>query len=181
MVENKLPEFIALLPKVQALLLLSIAGDRAMGTETLANCLVVKIFRGEELDALLQNLLGIDSSTDSPFLDSPFLEWGGLQLSIQNYQVTYHSTPVNLTPKEYEILAFFLRNNRVVYNCHNILENLWNHQRIPNEEAVRTHIKCLRRKLKAAGAPSNFIETVYGFGYRLKFVPSQDPQTVAIR
>ena len=176
MVGNKLPEFIALLPKVQAVLLLSIAGDRAMGTETLANCLVVKIFRGEELDALLQDLLGMNSS-----IDSPSLKWGDLQLSIQDYQVTYHSTPINLTPKEYEILALFLRHDRVVYSCHSILENLWNHQRIPNEEAVRTHIKCLRRKLKAAGAPANFIETVYGFGYRLKFLPSQDPQTVAIR
>ena len=49
-----------------------------------------------------------------------------------------------------------------------ILEHLWSYKDVPSEEAVRTHIKGLRMKLKAAGAPGNLIETVYGIGYRLK-------------
>jgi DNA-binding response OmpR family regulator/HPt (histidine-containing phosphotransfer) domain-containing protein len=49
-----------------------------------------------------------------------------------------------------------------------ILEHLWAYEGMPGEEAVRTHIKGLRQKLKAAGAPGDLIETVYGIGYRLK-------------
>jgi PAS domain S-box-containing protein len=49
-----------------------------------------------------------------------------------------------------------------------ILEHLWSYEDTPGEEAVRTHIKGLRQKLKEKGASSSLIETVYGIGYRLK-------------
>jgi DNA-binding response OmpR family regulator len=158
MVVKELPELAALLPKLQAVLR-DILADRC-DTE-------------EELDALLQTLLNSIRSNTSPLL----LEWGGLQLNPKDYRVMYHSTPIDLTPKEYEILELLMGNDRQVYSCRNILENLWDRQEAPSEEAVRTHIKCLRRKLKAAGVPADFVETVYGFGYRLKSLSSQDPQT----
>jgi DNA-binding response OmpR family regulator len=162
------------LPCQQPMLLLT-TQERACGIDREADSLVLKILLGEELDALLQTLLR-SSSPISP----PLLEWGELQLNPKNFRVMYHSTPIDLTPKEYEILKLFMRNDRQVYSCRNILENLWDRQEAPSEEAVRTHIKCLRRKLKAAGAPADFVETVYGFGYRLKSFSSQDPQTVAL-
>ena len=49
-----------------------------------------------------------------------------------------------------------------------ILEHLWSYEDTPQEEAVRTHIKGLRHKLKSVGAPNDLIETVYGMGYRLR-------------
>jgi hypothetical protein len=49
-----------------------------------------------------------------------------------------------------------------------ILEHLWSYEDTPGEEAVRTHIKGLRQKLKSQGASGDLIETVYGIGYRLK-------------
>jgi DNA-binding response OmpR family regulator len=149
--------------------------DRSCGIDAGADGSVVKVFHGEELDALLQTLLSSSSSNTSPLL-----EWGGLQLNPKDYRVMYHSTPIDLTPKEYEILELLMRNDRQVYSCRNILENLWDRQEAPSEEAVRTHIKCLRRKLKAAGVPADFVETVYGFGYRLKSLSSQDPQTFSL-
>ena len=78
------------------------------------------------------------------------------------------SEQLSLTPKEYALLELFLRNSRRVFSCGMILEHLWTYEDIPSEEAVRTHIKGLRQKLKAAGASSDLIETVYGIGYRLK-------------
>jgi DNA-binding response OmpR family regulator len=160
MVVKELPELAALLPKLQAMLR-DILADRC---DT-----------AEELDALLQTLLSSIRSNASPIL-----EWGGLQLNPKDYRVMYHSTPIDLTPKEYEILKLLMRKDQQVYSCRNILENLWDRQEAPSEEAVRTHIKCLRRKLKAAGVPADFVETVYGFGYRLKSLSSQDPQTFSL-
>ncbi|MEL6166355.1 MAG: helix-turn-helix domain-containing protein, partial [Cyanobacteria bacterium J06628_3] len=61
----------------------------------------------------------------------------------------------------------FLRNTHNVFSCNMILDHLWSYGDAPTEEAVRTHIKGLRMKLKAAGASPNIIETVYGIGYRL--------------
>lgn len=49
-----------------------------------------------------------------------------------------------------------------------ILDNLWSFEEPPGEDTVKAHIKRLRQKLKAVGAPNDFIETVYGLGYRLK-------------
>jgi DNA-binding response OmpR family regulator len=65
-------------------------------------------------------------------------------------------------------LELFLRNGRRVFSSSQILERLWSLEEPPAEETVRTHIKGLRHKLKAAGAPADLIETVHGLGYRLK-------------
>jgi DNA-binding response OmpR family regulator len=188
MAATDLPELEVLLQKIKALLAAILTaqdghGDRAAGLESEDGNSVVQSFNEEELVALIQALLRRASSTTTPPL-----EWGGLQLHPNGYEVMYHATPIALTPKEYELLELFLRNSRRVYSCSNILEHLWERQDTPSEEAVRTHIKGLRRKLKAAGAPSDFVETVYGFGYRLKPLsaqddlqtPSQDLQTVPL-
>jgi diguanylate cyclase (GGDEF)-like protein len=82
--------------------------------------------------------------------------------------VTYGHKLLALTPKEYALLELLLRNRQRVFSCGVILEHLWSFEDTPGEEAVRTHIKGLRHKLKAAGAPADLVETVYGIGYRLK-------------
>jgi DNA-binding response OmpR family regulator len=79
---------------------------------------------------------------------------------------------VPVTPKEYALLELFLRNSKRVFSCDVILDRLWSHDGTPSEEAIRTHIKGLRHKLKQAGAAADTIETVYGIGYRLKPVDS---------
>ncbi len=48
-----------------------------------------------------------------------------------------------------------------------ILDKLWELDKLSGEETVKTHITNLRKKLRAAGSPQDFIETVYGVGYRL--------------
>jgi len=60
-----------------------------------------------------------------------------------------------------------LRQGRRTLNRSTILEQLWTSEEPPGEETVKVHIRSLRQKLAAAGA-TDFIETVYGLGYRLK-------------
>ena len=71
-------------------------------------------------------------------------------------------------------MELFLRNSRRVFSQGTIIEHLWSFEELPEEDTVRAHIKGLRQKLKAAGAPADLIETVYGLGYRLKLPPSQE-------
>lgn len=103
------------------------------------------------------------------------LEWGELRLQPNSREVLYAKTRLNLTPKEYALLELFLRNSSQVFSRRAILDNLWNHSEAPGEETVTSHIKGLRRKLACASAPTDFIETVYGVGYRLNPMLEDSP------
>jgi DNA-binding response OmpR family regulator len=71
------------------------------------------------------------------------------------------------------ILECFLRNPHRVLTRSAIIDKLWTFDDLSGEETVRTHITNLRKKLKAAGSTSTFIETIYGVGYRLLALPQQ--------
>jgi DNA-binding response OmpR family regulator len=96
------------------------------------------------------------------------LEWGELHLNPSNYEVTYGDKLLHLTPKEYQLLELFLRKHQLVLSRSLILDHLWSFEEPPGEEVVKVHLRALRKKLTIAGAAPDFIETVYGLGYRLK-------------
>ncbi|MCY7366725.1 MAG: response regulator [Chamaesiphon sp.] len=137
--------------------------DRAIGLDAGADDYVIKPFDPEELSARIRALLRRGNDRVSPIL-----KWEDLTLDPRSYEVTYQQKLLSLTPKEYALLELFLRYSRRLFSCGAILGHLWTYEDAPSEEAVRTHIKGLRHKLKAAGAPTDFVETVYGIGYRLK-------------
>ncbi|BAZ06474.1 response regulator [Calothrix sp. NIES-3974] len=145
--------------------------EKAIGLDAGADDYIVKPFEQEELVARIRALLRRSTS-----LAQPILTWGELHLDPTSCEVTYAKQVLSLTPKEYALLELFLRNTRRVFSCGMILEHLWSYDDTPGEEAVRTHIKGLRQKLKAVGAPANLIETVYGIGYRLKPVENEHHQ-----
>jgi len=76
-----------------------------------------------------------------------------------------------MTPKEYALLDLLVSNGRRVMSRAGIIDRIWTLQDPPTEEAVKSHIKALRQKLKTAGAADDFIETVHGLGYRMKSTP----------
>jgi DNA-binding response OmpR family regulator len=136
--------------------------DQAIGLDAGADDYVVKPFDTEELVARIRALLRRANT-----ITQPLLEWGALRLDPSSCEVIYENQLLSVTPKEYALRELFLRNNRRVFSCDAILEHLWAYDDMPGEEAVRTHIKGLRQKLKTVGAPTTLIETVYGIGYRL--------------
>jgi DNA-binding response OmpR family regulator len=140
--------------------------DKVLGLDAGADDYVIKPCALEELSARIRALLRRGSTTAPPVL-----EWADLQLDPNTCEVTYQEQQLSLTPKEYSLLELFLRNQRRVFSRAQILEHLWAFEVLPEEDTVKAHIKGLRHKLKSAGASPDLIETVYGFGYRLK----QDP------
>jgi DNA-binding response OmpR family regulator len=139
------------------------SSERIIGLDAGADDYVVKPFELQELLARMRVLLRRSSS---PVV--PLLEWNQLRLDPTSFQVTYSERLLHLTPKEYRLLELFLRNPRHVLTRNVILEHLWGLEGTPGEDTITAHIKGLRQKLKQAGAPANFIETVYGMGYRLR-------------
>jgi DNA-binding response OmpR family regulator len=65
-------------------------------------------------------------------------------------------------------LELLLRNGRRILSRSIIIEHIWSLENPPEEDTVKAHIKSLRHKLRAVGAPDDLVETVHGVGYRLK-------------
>lgn len=138
------------------------SSDKVKGLDVGADDYVVKPFDLPELLARVRALLRRGNQTLPPVL-----EWKGLQLNPNTCQVEYNEKLLHLTPKEYSLLELFLRSGDRVLSRSIILDNLWSFEEPPGEETIKVHMQSLRKKLTAAGAPRNFILTVYGVGYRL--------------
>lgn len=136
--------------------------DKVIGLDAGADDYVVKPFDLQELMARIRALLRRGNTTLPPIL-----EWGKLRLDPGTTDVCYGPQLLHLTPKEYQLLELFLRQSHRTLNRSAILEALWASEEPPGEETVKVHIRSLRQKLAAVGA-TDFIETVYGLGYRLK-------------
>jgi DNA-binding response OmpR family regulator len=156
--------------------------QRSLGLDAGADDYMVQPIDPEELVARVRALLRRRPSTNQPVLS-----WGDLHLESSSRVVTYGQSLLNLTPKEYALLELLLHDSlgvlheRRVFSYGSIIENLWMGDDSPGEEAVRTHIKGLRHKLKLAGLAKDPIETVYGVGYRLRPPPeSLAPQPLQI-
>lgn len=100
------------------------------------------------------------------------LQWGDLCLNPATFEATYATKPLDLTAKEYRLLQLFLQNGGRVLSRDEFLQHLWSAEDTPQADTVKAHIKHLRQKLQAVGAPADLIETVYGVGYRLKKNPT---------
>lgn len=137
--------------------------DKVRGLEAGADDYVVKPFDIEELLARIRVLLRRALAEVVPML-----AWGDLCLDPISCEVTYHGQMVDLTAKEYALLELFLRHSHQVFEASTLLDRIWSSEAFPSEATVRSHIRGLRRKLKAVGAPADLVETVHGLGYRLK-------------
>ncbi|WP_392531573.1 response regulator [Nostoc sp. C117] len=136
--------------------------ERIQGLDAGADDYLIKPLDLGELQARIRALL---RRGDRPV--TPILEVGALRLDPSSCEVTYNNKLLELTAKEYSLLELFLRNPSRVFSRGDIIEHLWTFDDPPQEETVKSHIKYLRQKLKAAGAV-DWIENVYGLGYRLK-------------
>ncbi|MDJ0692693.1 MAG: response regulator transcription factor [Xenococcaceae cyanobacterium MO_188.B32] len=144
---------------------LDTVSDKITGLDAGADDYIIKPVDLGELFARIRALLRRGSTSLAPIL-----EWGDLYLNPSTYEVKYGNIPIHLTPKEYSLLELLLRNGRRVLSRPFIIEHIWSLQEPPEEDTVKVHIRALRQKLKAAGAPKDFIETVHGMGYRLNVV-----------
>jgi DNA-binding response OmpR family regulator len=135
--------------------------ERIRGLDAGADDYLIKPLDLDELHARIRAL-----SRRGTVVPNTVLEISGLKLDPSSCRVSYQQQPLELTPKEYNLLELFLRNPSRVFSRAQILDRIWTFDDSPLEESVKAHIKGLRKKLKQAGIV-DWIENVYGIGYRL--------------
>jgi two-component system OmpR family response regulator len=121
-----------------------------------------KPFHGKELAARVKALLRRPQS-----LVGNVLEFGNLVLDRENYRVTKDGAALQLLPKEFSLLEFFMRHPNRVFAPDALLNRVWTAESDATVDAVTTCIKRLRQKIDVDGKPS-YIRTVRGAGYRLE-------------
>jgi DNA-binding response OmpR family regulator len=141
------------------------ATAKVQGLDAGADDYVVKPFDIGELTARVRALLR--RSSINPL---PLLSWGDLMLNPSSCEVSYNQQPLTLTTKEYDLLELFLRDSYRVFSNDEIIDRLWSSNDYPAEATVRSHLRRLRHKLQAVGAPPDFIGTMHGRGYYLTSV-----------
>ena len=140
--------------------------DKVVGLEIGADDYLAKPFGLREFIARVRALLRRSSGelTDN----SHTISAGGITLDIDAHIASGEKGAIELTPREFELLASLMKNAGKVVSREDLLREAWDWDYITETKTVDTHIKRLRDKIVAAGYDLAIIETVRGYGYRIK-------------
>lgn len=137
--------------------------DKIEGLDCGADDYIVKPFDIDELEARIRALM-----RRGPMQLLPELGWRGVAINQSQCTVHFKDQIVDLTPTQYRLMVLFLRHPDRIFNRREIMDRLFSSYETPNESVIKSHMRGLRQKLRQAGIDEDLIETVYGFGYRLK-------------
>ena len=143
--------------------------------------------RVEEYDKLIGFELGIDDYVTKPFSpkelvarvkavvkrtsgDDANLKFGLLEINDKAHDVLVNGNKIYLTPKEYDLLKYFVTNNNIALSREQIIENIWGYDYEADDRTIDAHIKLLRSKL---GKYRDSIKTVRRVGYKFEYVESK--------
>ena len=96
------------------------------------------------------------------------LEIGSLEIQPEGHRVFTRGKEISLTHKEFELLLFLARNRGIVFSKDVLFERVWGLDAVGDTATVMVHVNRLREKLEKDPSKPEFIETVWGVGYRLK-------------
>src|SRR2546421_10975723 len=109
---------------------------------------------------------------DGPGSDAALLTVGDLELDEEHWVVRRNGTPVELSPTEFRLLAYLMRNQGRMLTRQQLLENVWGWEFAGQSQVVETYVSYLRRKLDPLGPP--LIHTQRGVGYSLRPPPETE-------
>ena len=140
--------------------------------------------RTEEQNELKGFELGVDEYVAKPFspkilvarvgallkrarnaVEEAAVNAGGIVLDKAAHIVTIDGTPIDLSVKEFELLAYFLENQKMALSREKILNHFWNYDYFGDARTIDTHVKKLRSKM---GEKGNYIKTIWGMGYKFE-------------
>ena len=137
--------------------------DKLFGFEIGVDDYVVKPFSPKELLARIKAVLKRGGASDETKIEKICFE--GLEINITGREVTIDGKTAQLTPKEYDLLFYLVRNKGIALSREKLLEEVWGYDFYGDDRTVDTHIKMLRSSL---GDYRKFIITLRGMGYKFE-------------
>ena len=139
--------------------------DRVLGLELGADDYVVKPFSPRELSARVRSVL----RRTNPEEPGTRLEFDGLTIEPKTREVKVGNVTVDLTPKEFDVLAFLASHPRQVFSRGQLLQQVWDSSAEWQDPAtVTVHMRRLRTKLESDPQDPRWLLTVWGVGYRFE-------------
>jgi two-component system OmpR family response regulator len=143
--------------------------DKIVGLEIGADDYMTKPFSMRELLARVRAMFRrADMSKLQPASEQENLKIGDLEIDIGRHQVLRRGSPLDLTPKEYELLAFLAKNKGFVFSREQLLEKVWGYDYAGDTRTIDVHIRWLRQKIENDPAHPKNLLTVRGTGYKLE-------------
>lgn len=139
--------------------------DKLFGFELGVDDYIVKPFSPKELLARMKVAIRRSKAINESSFDRDRVEFEGLVIEFDSRNVTVDGKPVSLTPKEYELLSFFVKNPNRVFTRDQLLNSVWGYDFIGDDRTVDTHVKMLRESI---GNYRKYIVTVWGTGYKFE-------------
>ncbi len=141
---------------------------RILGLEVGADDYLAKPFSVLELAARVRALLRrVDALSKALPNDSPRITAGALTLDMVSREVSLRGQPLDLTPKEFDLLSFFAKHPGKVFSRLELLNQVWGYEHDGYQHTVNTHINRLRAKIEFDPAKPQCIVTIWGVGYKL--------------
>lgn len=142
--------------------------DKVLGLELGADDYMEKPFDSKELVARVKAVLRrtVVVKPAAPVTDAKCVEYPDLVINRTNYSVLYYGTPVEMPPKELELLYFLASSPNQVFTREQLLDHIWGYEYIGDTRTVDVHIKRLREKIK--DHEMWHLSTVWGIGYKFE-------------
>jgi DNA-binding response OmpR family regulator len=137
--------------------------DKLFGFEIGIDDYVVKPFSPKELMARVKAVIKRNSDHSKP--DNNRCRFEGLEIDMAGREVYVNSNKVPMTPKEYDLLFYLVKNKNLALSRDKLLEEVWGYDFFGDDRTVDTHIKMLRNSL---GEYRKFIVTLRGMGYKFE-------------
>lgn len=135
--------------------------DRVEGLNAGADDYLIKPFAFEELLARVKALLRRPNNHLGTLL-----KVGDLELNTINFKVKKKDKEIKLTPTEFKLLEYFMRNPGRVLSKNELIEHVWNYDADILPNTVEVFVRLLRNKIDKAFSGKSFIQTIRGFGYK---------------
>lgn len=137
--------------------------DKLFGFELGADDYMVKPFSPRELIARVKAVLSRGSVNERK--DHEIIEIEDLRIDFDARSIYLGEEHLNLTPKEYDLLSFFVKNSGRVFSREQLLNQVWGYEFVGDARTVDTHVKMLRENLRHH---RNWIVTSWGVGYKFE-------------
>lgn len=141
--------------------------DKVKGFDIGVDDYLVKPFEMEELKVRVRALLKRINAIPESLATKEILIVGDITLIPESYSVKIENKTTKLTPIEFEILNLLVQNHDCMVPAQKLLKEIWGYDPEDDVETIRVHIRHLRTKIKKISQDKDYIETIYGGGYRL--------------